>query len=1084
MLKLFNVNDFPSKVSGLTNELKANYIVSLYEKYGSVLVVTNTLYEANNYLQTISKYCDCLFFPMDDFLTSEALAISPELKVTRLETLNELCRDNKKIVITNMMGYLRYLPKREVYENSFFELKKGDMVDINKLVNKLFDLGYVRETIVNKTGEIAVRGFVVDIFPVGYKNPIRIEFWGDEVDSIREFDVDSQMSLGNLKSITLRPFTEFISTRSAPFEYRVQKNLKDYTEVSSVLEYLNVKNVAFDDYENLESSYKNLVNEMMEYSISNNVRADFEYMNDFYGIKAQNSVDFSLVNDENAINYNSQTVLPFNGFDDINKRLNEYIKKKYYVVVYINSRQKIDKLITDLENKNSIFTDEEHIVLGKINFILGSIKAGFIYDKYVVISEEEIFNVKSNSYEYKSNFKVGTKIKDIGKLNVGDYVVHASYGIGVYLGIKSILKNGLKKDYLQLNYAGGDKLYVPTSKMELITKYSSNDGGVPKLNKLGTNEWSKTKARARKHIEEMTKELLELYAKREATIGFSFEENKELQDEFNNDFEYAETSDQLKVEKEIAKDMESNHPMDRLLCGDVGYGKTEVAFRAMFKAVCSSKQVALLCPTTILSSQHYQNAIERFRSFPVNICLLNRFVSPNIIRQNIEKIKKGEIDIVIGTHRLLSDDICFKDLGLLVIDEEQRFGVKHKEKIKQYRNSIDVLTLSATPIPRTLQMSMTGLRSLSLIETPPVNRYPVSTYVLKENNTIIKDSIYKEISRGGQVFILYNYVDSIDSKMRELQKLVPDVKIRYAHGQMSKQELEDVMYKFINHEFDVLLCTTIIETGIDIPSVNTLIIMDADHFGLSQLYQIRGRVGRSNRLAYCYLMYKPEKTLNETAVKRLKAIKEFTELGSGFSIAMRDLSLRGAGNILGSQQAGFTYDIGIELFMKMLNEEIDRINGKVKPEIKEIPLLDVSNSINDNMASESDLKIEIHKKINAIDSLETLEKVKKELIDRFGKLDEDTIIYMHSEYFEKLSENAGVKEVKYNKNSIDVVFDKEITSKIDGQKLFFEVSNISRMFRFSMRGNLLVVTLDTVKLDKHYIYYLIDLLNSVLGSIK
>jgi len=1085
MLKLFSIDNFPSKISGLTNELKANYIVSLYEKYGSILVVADTLYEANNYLQTISKYCDCLFFPMDDFLTSEALAISPELKVTRLETLNELAKDNNRIVITNLMGYLRYLPSRDIYMKSFFELKKGDSININKLVNKLFDLGYVRESVVNKTGEIAVRGFVVDIFPVGFISPIRVEFWGDEIDSIREFDVDSQISLGSLKNIVIHPFTEFLSTVSAPFEYRLQKNLKDYTDVFSILDYLNVKNIAFDDYDRIESSYKNLVNEMMEYSISNNVPADFQYMNNFYNIKSSNVVDFTGVNDDvSSIKFNSQSILPFNGFDDINKRLNDYLKKKFYVVVYISSRQKIDKLINDLENKDTIFTDEKNIVFGKINFILGSIKSGFIYQNYVVVSEDEIFNVKSNNYQYKSNFKIGTKIRDIGKLNVGDYVVHSSYGIGVYLGIKSILKNGLKKDYLQLNYDGGDKLYVPTSKMELITKYSSSDGGVPKLNKLGTNEWLKTKAKARKHIEEMTKELLELYAKREATIGFSFEENKELQEKFDNDFEYIETADQLKVQKEISKDMESNHPMDRLLCGDVGYGKTEIAFRAMFKAICSSKQVALLCPTTILSSQHYQNAIERFRSFPVNICLLNRFVSPNIMKKNIERIKKGEIDIVIGTHRLLSEDVCFKDLGLLVIDEEQRFGVKHKEKIKQYRNSVDVLTLSATPIPRTLQMSMTGLRSLSLIETPPVNRYPVSTYVLKENNTIIKDAVYKEISRGGQVFILYNYVESIDSKMREIQKLVPDVKIVYAHGRMSKQELEDVMQRFINHEFDVLLCTTIIETGIDIPSVNTLIVMDSDRFGLSQLYQIRGRVGRSNKVAYCYLMYKPDKNLNETAVKRLKAIKEFTELGSGFSIAMRDLSLRGAGNILGSEQAGFTYDIGIELFMKMLNEEIDRINGKIKPEIKEVPLLDVSTSIDDKMALESDLKIEIHKKINAIDSLETLEKVKKELIDRFGKLDEDTIVYMYSEYFEKLSDKVGVREVKYNRNSIDVVFNKEITSKIDGQKLFFEVSNISRMFRFSMRGNLLVVTLDIVKLDKHYIYYLIDLLNTVLGSIK
>ena len=1079
MLKLFDIKKFPSKVSGLNEELKTEYIIELYKKFGSVLVVTDTLYEANNFFQSISKHEECLFFPMDDFLTSEAIAVSPELKVTRLETMNELVKNNNRIVVTNMMGYLRYLPTPDLYKKSDLKIKLGDTIDIHKLVNKLYDLGYTRESVVNKTGEIAVRGFVVDIFPINYKKPIRIEFWGDTVDSIRYFNIDSQMSLDNIKEINVFSYTEFLSTKSAPFEYRLQKNLKDYTDVVGIVDYLKNKNVVFDDYERFNDSYLNLVNEMMEYSISNDISASFKYMNDIKDFKLDNILDINSLSGEKYI---SSNIVPFNGIDDINKRLNEYVKKDYIIIVYINNINKINKLINDLENENALITDENNLVSGRINFVIGDIKNGFIYKNYVVISETEIFNSKDN-YQYKTNFKMGSKIRDINKLNVGDYVVHSSYGIGTYMGIKTIVKNGIKKDYLQINYQDDDKLYVPASKMEFITKYSSGDGVKPKINKLGSNEWNKAKAKARKHIEEMTKELLELYAKREKAVGFQFLDNKELQDEFDNDFAYTETSDQIKVEEEISKDMESVHPMDRLLCGDVGYGKTEVAFRAMFKAVCSSKQVALLCPTTILSSQHYKNAVERFKDFDVRICLINRFVSKRIMDANIEKIRRGEIDIVIGTHRILSNDIVFKDLGLLVIDEEQRFGVRHKEKIKAYKNNIDVLTLSATPIPRTLQMSMTGLRSLSLIETPPVNRYPVQTYVLKENKTIIKDAIYKELSRGGQIFILYNYVETIEEKMLEIKKLIPELKIVHAHGRMSKVELEDVMQKFINKEYDCLICTTIIETGIDIPNVNTLIIMDADRFGLSQLYQIRGRVGRSNKVAYCYLMYKPEKNLNETAVKRLKAIKEFTELGSGFSIAMRDLSLRGAGSILGSEQAGFVDDIGIELFMKMLNEEIDRLNGKEKVEVKEMPLLDAPSSVGDDLAIESDMKLLIHKKINSIDSLESLEKVKQELTDRFGKLDDDVIIYMYSEWFEKLANNI-VDKIKVNRNSVDVIFNKNITNKIDGRELFMEVNKLSRMFRFSMKDNSLVITLDTIKLDKHYIYYLIDLVKLVKKSIK
>ena len=592
--------------------------------------------------------------------------------------------------------------------------------------------------------------------------------------------------------------------------------------------------------------------------------------------------------------------------------------------------------------------------------------------------------------------------------------------------------------------------------------------------------------RIQKKLENMAGELLELYALREASVGFSFLPDSKEQLEFEKEFKYTETEDQIKAINEIKKDMEDIHPMDRLLCGDVGFGKTEVAFRAMFKAIMSGKQVAYLCPTTILSSQHYNSALERFSSFAVNIGLLNRFTTGQKLSNLKEGIKNGAIDIVIGTHRLLSEDISFKNLGLLVIDEEQRFGVKQKEQIKKYKNNIDILTLSATPIPRTLQMSMTGIRSLSLIETPPYNRYPIQTYVLQQNKAVIKDAIYKELSRNGQVFILYNHVQEMNSKAMEISALVPDAKIVCAHGRMTKAELENTMMEFIQKKYDILLCTTIIETGIDIPNVNTLIIMDADNFGLSQLYQIRGRVGRSDKIAYCYLMYKQGKVLTEIAQKRLDVIKEFTQLGSGFSIAMRDLSIRGAGDLLGSEQAGFIDSVGIELYLKMLNDEIAKLQGKniIEPSTSNMPLVDVGTTISDDYVSDVDVKIEIHKKINSIDSLQKLEQVKDELEDRFGNVSDSTLIYMHEELFEKYAERLSITKVRQTKNFIEVYLPFDLVENLDIQNLFLDVTNLSRMFRFSTKQKQVIITLDIVGIDKHFIYYLVDLAKIIENNKK
>lgn len=1080
-MSIFNqiLNKEYSSISGLTDELKAIYISNQY-KNNSIIVVTNTIYEANILVQRLRSYTDnVLFFPMDDFLTSESIAISPEFKMTRLETIYSLLKNPNKIVVTNLMGYLRYLPKKELYEKKIITLEKNKDYNIPYLIQQLYILGYIKETLTSVTGTYSTRGYVIDIFPIIEEHPIRLEFFGDTLDEIKYFDENTQMTISKIDRITILPNTEFLTEED--LDLKKQNELPIYTKITNINEYLNNPLIIYHNYSELEKNYELLQQEIEDYNKTNDYELSKKYMNNLEEIK-ELKINY-LLNFDNSFNetknYKSYNIEDFPvKKEDIEKLLNNYIKEKKTVVICVSDQYKINKILDYLELE-IVLTNENNIFENKINIIEKNILNGFIFEKYVFISETEIFHKKNIVTKYHSNFKYGVKIRDINKLNIGDYIVHNLYGIGRYVGLKTLIKNGFKKDYLTIEYQDNDKLYIPVEKIDLISKFSSNEGIQPKINKLGTTEWEKTKLKVRKKIEDIAGDLIKLYAIRESSVGFAMEKDDENQILFESEFPYTETSDQLKATLEIKKDMESIKPMDRLLCGDVGFGKTEVAFRAIFKAILSGKQVAYLCPTTILSNQHYNNAIERFKTFPVRIEILNRFVTPKKTKQILEDLKIGKIDLLIGTHRLLSKDVIFKNLGLLVIDEEQRFGVKHKEKIKQVKNNIDVLTLSATPIPRTLQMSMMGIRNLSLIETPPTNRYPVQTYVLEENENIIKSAIYKELTRNGQVFILYNYVDDIENKKNELQKILPDVRIRFAHGRMNKKELEDVMMKFINKEFDVLLCTTIIETGIDIPSANTLIIMDADHFGLSQLYQIRGRVGRSNKIAYCYLMYKKGKSLSDVATKRLNVIKEFTQLGSGFSIAMRDLSIRGAGDILGSEQAGFINTVGIDLYLQMLDEEINKLKGLPTKEISKLdekPLIDIETSIDDNYVDDTDLKIEIHKKINEIDSYDKLLKIKSEIEDRFGRINDNLLIYMHEEWFEKLAKKLNINKIRQTPNFIEVTLPTDLTSNLNGELFFKEVSNMSRMFRFSKKEDNIIVTLDLVKLDKHFIYYLIDLL--------
>lgn len=1088
--KLFDNYEFKN-IAGLTSELKGVYTYNYFKlKNHGLIYLTNSLYEANKMYQIISNYTDkVLLFPMDDFLTSEALAISPEFEITRLETLNSLIEDNNQIVITNLMGFLRYLPEKNNYVDNYINIKKNMDYDMKQLISDLYKIGYDTETIVTKTGDMALRGYVIDIFPITFKNPIRLEFWGDTIDSIRIFDTDTQKTIDVIDEIIIKPNTEFITDNE--IEERKQRELIKYEKVANISNYIDNVTIFYDDYSDIKNGYNILLDEIFDYNVNQYDGNQIKYMFSLEEVDNIDSIFYTkydnlIDNVESTINYNAYEIEAFSkNINDINKRFEYYLNNKKTVIVCLSNRYQINKIIDNIDNENIVVTNENEIYDNKINLIIKNIRNGYIFNDYIVVSEYEFFNKKQVTTRYKSNFKYGSKIKDLTKLNVGDYIVHTIYGIGRYVGLKTLNKNKILKDYLTIEYKGGDKLYIPVEKIDLISKYSSNENIVPKINKLGSSEWAKTKLRVQKKIESIAGELLELYAAREASKGFAFIKDDKNQFDFENDFGYEDTVDQHRASEQIKRDMESSHPMDRLLCGDVGYGKTEVAFRAMYKAVLSKKQVAYLCPTTILSNQHYQNALKRFQNTGVEIALLNRFVSSKDLKRIISDLEEGKIDILIGTHRILSNDIKFKDLGLLVIDEEQRFGVKHKEKIKSFKNNIDVLTLSATPIPRTLQMSMAGIRSLSLIETPPVNRYPVQTYVLEENGTIIKDAIYKELSRNGQAFILFNSVEHIEAKKREIERLIPDAKVVCAHGQMSKKELEDIMFKFSNKEYDILICTTIIETGIDMPNVNTLIILDADYFGLSQLYQIRGRVGRSDRIAYCYLMYKVGKSLSDVASKRLNVIKEFTELGSGFSIAMRDLSIRGAGDILGSEQAGFIDSVGIELYLNMLNDEVNKLKGiKPKEEIKDDqPLINVETTINDNYVADIDLKIEIHKAINSIDSYEKLESVKNDIEDRFGKISENLLIYMHEEWFEKLAKNLNIKQVRQTDNFIEITLPKEITEKIDGDKLFTSVNDISRKFRFSMRLNNLIITLDLINLDEHFIYYLIKLLEIVKNSI-
>ena len=1043
----------------MTDEFFALYVKRLFESNNQgILVVAPTLYEANKLYSKINNYVPSLLF-QDDELFFKKMIKSNELLSERLDVLNSLLSNDKQIVVTDTTGYLKYLPLKNEYESRIVNLRVGDTLLYDEFISKLSDLGYTREAVVTKTGEMAVRGFIVDIFVINDDYPIRVEFFGDEIESIRYFDVSNQMSLESVKEKDILPFNEDFSS----------------SNVCNILSYLRDPLVIFKDYEQIKTNYLGMCQEFLEYDgvVKNFFDLDEIKYNDFLCYLDFDSVLTSIKVLE-YVDFGVKEVLRFE--EDFNK-INDYLKEcisNLKTVVICLSTINVNKFISMIDME-CVLTNEEEIFDNKVNIIKGNITSGFSVSNYVILSEQELFNKKAVFKSKKSSFRYSTRIRDLNKLEVGDYVVHITYGIGIYNGLKTLSKGGVLGDYLEILYDKGDKLYIPASKIDLISKYSGKDGYVPKINALNSSSWEKTKARVREKIKYEASRLLRVQAERKLKKGFAFSKDDENQVLFESKFMYEETLDQLRATNEIKKDMESETPMDRILCGDVGYGKTEVAFRAIFKAINDGKQVLYLCPTTLLSKQQYDSALERFKDFPINIGLLNRYTSSKETSDILKKLEDGKIDFVIGTHRLLSSDVKPLNLGLLVIDEEQRFGVAHKEKIKEYKANIDVLTLTATPIPRTLQMAMLGIKSLSLIETPPKNRKPIQTYVAPFDNNVIRNVIYKELSRNGQVFILYNRVSDIEERARLISRLVPDASVVYAHGQMSKDELETKMNDFIDGKFDILVCTTIIETGVDIPNVNSLIIFDADRFGLAQLYQIRGRVGRSERTAYAYLMYEKNKVLSENSMKRLKVIKEFTELGCGFSIAARDLSIRGSGDILGSEQAGFIDTVGIDLYMKMLDVEIKKLQGVSDDSLTEVSSnnLDiyVNNHIKDEYVKEDELKIEIHKLVNTIDSFAKLEEVKGVLEDRFGTLDKDMILYLNQELFEKFVKSLGIFKVFDNNIYMEVIFSKEKSEAISYEDLFGTSIEICSYFEFFYKNNQLSIRLQKSKIKEHPLIY-------------
>ncbi len=1082
-----------SLLTGLSGTAKALVMANAYENVpDKYVIVTDTQFHANELFDELSALVGephVFQFFSDDNVYAEFALASKDRIAYRLEALNFLL-DNAAtgFLVVPFMALLSYLPLPENYLENYVLLTQGDEFELSNLTELLSNAGYERTQRVMTPGEFSQRGDIVDIYPLDAENPVRLEFFGDEVDTIRAFDVESQRSLHSLEQLEIYPASDLILSAdeftrgvkqltklstsldddksksyfdeviAASQNHFIHKDLRKfvayfYEKPASLLNYFP-KNVQIfvDDFQKVNEMNNKIELELADFILSEKTMGrsfdDQDYLLDTISkIRAYKPATFfsnfqkglGNLRFDSLFNFNQHSMQQFFGQMELfYTEVDRFIKQEFTVVLAVSS-EKLRKSLHELE-LSLHEVDNQGLQPNQINLVNLQLSNGFnfIDEKLVVITESEIFGKARKKKARRLNITNAERLKDYNELEIGDYVVHKTHGIGKYLGIQTIQIDGMHRDYLTIQYQNNDTISVPIDHLELLSKYTAGEGKTPKINRLNDGRWRRTMTSVSKQVEDISEDLIKLYAARQSQRGYAFSPDDANQEEFDNGFTYVETEDQIRSVNEIKHDMEMERPMDRLLVGDVGFGKTEVAMRAAFKAINDSKQVAVLVPTTVLAEQHYTTMTERFVNFGVNVAVLSRFQTKTQQTEILAKLRKGRIDLIIGTHRLLSQDIHFFDLGLMIIDEEQRFGVKHKERLKELKTQVDVLTLTATPIPRTLHMSMLGIRDLSVIETPPTNRYPVQTYVMENNYGVVRDAVLREISRGGQVYYVYNRVDSIEQKVSQLEELIPEARISYIHGQMSEVQLENTLLDFIAGAYDVLVATTIIETGVDIPNANTLFIENADNMGLSQLYQLRGRVGRTNRVAYAYFMYRPEKILSEISEKRLDAIKGFTELGSGFKIAMRDLSIRGAGNLLGAEQSGFIDSIGFDLYSQMLEEAVQKRLGSTKQKRRsnaEISL-GLDAFIPTYYIADERQKIEIYKRIRQVDSRVNYEELQDELVDRFGEYPDEVAYLLEIGLLKHFADNALVDKIEKTKLEIVLSMEKAANTKYDPQEFF------------------------------------------------